>query len=158
MIDEDDRPRGSTRDERAEYKTATMLALNALREMLGPNAGEAVTTKDKTTLSNYKAPNLTKCFIPIDVVRDIEAALGREPFTEALARHAGYKLVPLEGQKETGATLAQRIAEVADAEARLRLDFKRRAPDGIDHADRMALRLLLDDLKSDTADFERGLQ
>jgi hypothetical protein len=46
---------------------------------------------------------------------------------------------------------------VADAEATLRLAFKRCALDGIDQADRRALRILIDELKGDIADFEKGL-
>lgn len=145
--------RGSTDAERDELKTTTFLALKSL----GPNGGEAVTRCDKSTLSNYHAQHLEKSFMPIDVVRDIEAAAGRPIISEVLVRQAGWKCVPADDGAAPCENLHQMIQGVSDAEATLRLAFKRCAIDGIDQADRRALRLLIEELKGDIAEFEKGL-
>lgn len=145
--------RGSTEAERDELKTATFVGVRAL----GPNGGEAVTRCDKTTLSNYHAQHMERSFMPIDVVRDIEAALGRPVISEVLVRQAGFKCVPIEDGTRPAQELCGVLQAVSDAEAKLRLGFRAFASDGLDAADRRSLRFLLDALKADISEFEKGL-
>ena len=97
-------PRHTTDEDRAELKAATRHSLRVAKA----NAFAHVTRVDEAQLSKYGSLGHGESFMPVDVLADLQGEFGAgiaSPLLEALARQAGFKLVPLDDDGGTGEAL-----------------------------------------------------
>jgi hypothetical protein len=106
-----------SRSEIAAIKTATYATIDGLG---GIDAAATVCRYERSALSdaqNHAKPART---LPVDVVADIERALGNPLITRVLAGLSGHALIPL---PKDGGPEAQAIAQVMSGAASLGADF-----------------------------------
>jgi len=97
-------PRHATEEDRAELKAATRHSLRVAKA----TAFAQVTRVDEAQLSKYGSLAHGESFMPVDVLADLQGEFGRgvaSPLLEALARQAGFRLVPLEDDGGEGESL-----------------------------------------------------
>lgn len=97
-------------------------ATRALNKMAGGHvAAAAVTRVEQQAFSRYGAPQHEGCFMPIDVVADLEAEVGGAPVTRALAALSGLLVIPVPPAGRPGMVggLGEIAKEAGEAIARI---------------------------------------
>lgn len=83
------------------YKRLKGITHKLIKACGGLEAAAEETRAGKSSLANYADSRdhtaAASMFAPIDVIADLEAAVGAPLVTKELARLAGYDLIPLEG-------------------------------------------------------------
>lgn len=94
-------PRPTTDEDRAELKSATRASLRALKA----SSFAMVTRVDEPALSKYGSLAEAAHFMPVDVLADLQKEYGHgvaSPLLEALAAQAGFRLVPVVADDDSG--------------------------------------------------------
>lgn len=138
--------------ERRDLSAATN---RALREYGAANFAPSTRVKE-AQLSKYGNVQDDENFMPVDVVADLERALGTPVITEQLARLSGFRLVADEGDGEAP-SLAD-VGDVADSKGKLLAGLISALLDGfVDQQEKRELLPMVRDSISKLQALEKGL-
>ena len=118
-----------------QFPEATYAAIKAASRDLVTAAGgqsrvERITRTCQSSLSKALSANDGNCFLPIDVIADIEAETNTLTITKMLAGLAGYDLVPRVAKAETE-TLMSHVARMSIEAGTLQSDLITALADGV---------------------------